>query len=166
MNTKDFTLDQTRGLATSSATGCRLLLQPGLSGPLLLRHVEVVLPSRSTVEHRAEPARRKLYISRLQPACARQLHCTVDMKDTFIVAKAFGTSSGPPIDARWNFRCDINNDRLIDMKDLGLVAKWFGNSSAPWTPALIGTRPNQTSSPFFYFCSGHATLSPFSFRNQ
>jgi hypothetical protein len=57
---------------------------------------------------------------------------TVDMKDIGIVAKAFGTSFGPPQDARWVYRGDINNDRKIDLKDVGLVARQFDESSAAW----------------------------------
>jgi len=56
----------------------------------------------------------------------------VDMKDVGTVSKAFGTSFGPPQDARWVFRGDINLDRKVDMKDIGLTSKQFGQNSAVW----------------------------------
>jgi len=58
----------------------------------------------------------------------------VDAKDIGKVAKAFGSSPGPPIHPRWCFRCDITNDRKIDAKDLALVCKYFGKTSPPWQP--------------------------------
>jgi hypothetical protein len=56
------------------------------------------------------------------------------MKDIGAYARSFGAAYGPPMDLRWNFRCDFNNDRKIDMKDIGGVAKNFGKTSATWTP--------------------------------
>jgi peptide/nickel transport system substrate-binding protein len=58
----------------------------------------------------------------------------IDIKDISIVAKAFGSSPGPPIHPRWNFRADVNNDRKVDIEDLVAVAKFFGMSSNTWSP--------------------------------
>jgi len=56
-----------------------------------------------------------------------------NMLDVGATAASFGAVYGPPINSRWNFRCDFNNDRKIDMRDIGVVAKNFGKTSAPWT---------------------------------
>jgi peptide/nickel transport system substrate-binding protein len=57
----------------------------------------------------------------------------VDAKDIGMVAKAFGSSPGPPVHPRWCYRADLNNDRKIDAKDIGKVCKLFGKTSPPWT---------------------------------
>jgi peptide/nickel transport system substrate-binding protein len=57
-----------------------------------------------------------------------------NMFDIGMAASSFGATYGPPISARWNFRCDFNNDRKVDMKDIGGVAKNFGKTSTSWTP--------------------------------
>jgi peptide/nickel transport system substrate-binding protein len=58
-----------------------------------------------------------------------------NMVDVGAAAACFGAAYGPPIDPRWVYRCDFNNDREIDMKDIGGVAKNFGKISVPWTPS-------------------------------
>ena len=58
----------------------------------------------------------------------------IDMVDIGMAAASFGAVFGPPIGARWVYRCDFNNDRKINMKDIGGVAKNFGKTSATWTP--------------------------------
>jgi len=58
----------------------------------------------------------------------------VNMLDIGTTAASFGAIFGPPMSARWIFRCDYDNNRQINMKDIGFVAKNFGKSSAAWTP--------------------------------
>lgn len=42
----------------------------------------------------------------------------------------------PPVDPRWVYRVDFNNDRKIDIKDVSYVAKYFGSGTTPiWTPS-------------------------------
>ncbi|MEM3549637.1 MAG: ABC transporter substrate-binding protein [Candidatus Bathyarchaeia archaeon] len=50
----------------------------------------------------------------------------VNGKDVATVSKAFGSSPGPPIHARWNFRADVNNDRKVDAVDLAIICRNFG----------------------------------------
>jgi len=57
-----------------------------------------------------------------------------NMVDIGTTAASFGAAYGPPIGARWVYRCDFNNDRKIDMKDIGGVAQNFGKTSTMWTP--------------------------------
>jgi peptide/nickel transport system substrate-binding protein len=59
----------------------------------------------------------------------------VDILDIFIVANAFGSSYGPPIHPRWNFRADISNDRKIDILDVVAIAKNFMKTSPIWVPS-------------------------------
>lgn len=59
-----------------------------------------------------------------------------NMIDIASAAASFGAAYGPPIGAKWNFRCDFNNDRRIDMKDIAGVAKNFGKTSSVWTPSF------------------------------
>ena len=59
---------------------------------------------------------------------------TVNIVDITVVAQAFGSSFGPPMNPRWNFRTDINNDRRISIADIAVVAKNFGKPSATWIP--------------------------------
>jgi len=47
----------------------------------------------------------------------------VDMKDIYVVAKAFGSYGGHP---SWNSNADLNSDGKIDMKDIYAVAIRFG----------------------------------------
>jgi len=47
----------------------------------------------------------------------------VDIKDVFVVAKAFGADSENP---RWNSKADLNGDGKVDIKDVFVVAKAFG----------------------------------------
>jgi peptide/nickel transport system substrate-binding protein len=61
----------------------------------------------------------------------------VDMRDIGIVAKAFGTTFGPPQGVRWVYRADINNDRVVNMKDIGLAARQFGRNSSAWVPSSV-----------------------------
>jgi len=49
----------------------------------------------------------------------------VDMRDIFIVARAFGSEPGHP---RWDPRADINGDGRVDMRDVYIVAKNFGKT--------------------------------------
>jgi hypothetical protein len=58
-----------------------------------------------------------------------------NMIDIGTTAASFGAVYGPPMSAKWNFRCDFNNDRRIDMKDIGRVAKNFGKESSVWNPS-------------------------------
>jgi len=50
----------------------------------------------------------------------------VDMDDIGFAALAFGSSFGPPIHARWNFRADVDNNRQVDMTDIGWIALYYG----------------------------------------
>jgi len=50
----------------------------------------------------------------------------VDMKDVYLVAKAFGTYLNHP---NWNPTADLNGDNKVDMRDIYLVARGFG-----WKP--------------------------------
>jgi peptide/nickel transport system substrate-binding protein len=59
----------------------------------------------------------------------------VNIVDIAMVAQAFGSSYGPPIDPRWQFRADINNDRVVNIIDIAAVASNFGKTSAIWTPS-------------------------------
>lgn len=49
----------------------------------------------------------------------------VDMKDIYLVIKAFGSYPSHP---RWNPNTDINNDNKIDMKDVYIIVKNFGKT--------------------------------------
>lgn len=51
----------------------------------------------------------------------------VDVKDVFLVYKAFGSSSGSP---NWNPLADLNGDGNVDVKDVFIVAKNFGKQYA------------------------------------
>jgi peptide/nickel transport system substrate-binding protein len=96
----------------------------------------------------------------------------VDMKDIGTVARAFGTSYGPPVGARWVYRADVNNDRKVDMKDIGYVAKQFGGSSAKWTSGFsvvvspIGTLENVTTArtPVTFTSTISGGVSPFTYQ--
>jgi peptide/nickel transport system substrate-binding protein len=59
----------------------------------------------------------------------------VDILDIFIVANAFGSTYGPSIDPRWQFRADVNNDRAVNILDIFAVASYYGKTSAIWTPS-------------------------------
>jgi hypothetical protein len=50
----------------------------------------------------------------------------VDLKDVYLVGKAFGSSPGDP---KWNPLADVNRDGRIDLKDYFVLAKHFGHSS-------------------------------------
>ena len=58
----------------------------------------------------------------------------VDIIDISLVAKAFGSSFGPPMHARWIFRCDIDNNRKVNIIDIAAVAKYFRQTSSTWSP--------------------------------
>jgi len=58
-----------------------------------------------------------------------------DMKDIGTTAASFGAIFGPPMSAKWIYRCDFNNDRKIDMKDIGGAAKNFCKTSPVWVPS-------------------------------
>jgi len=47
----------------------------------------------------------------------------VNIKDTVIVAKAFGAHQGDP---RWDSKADLNNDNMVDLADLFIMSKHFG----------------------------------------
>jgi len=49
----------------------------------------------------------------------------VDMKDTGIVVKAYGSY---PDHSGWNPDADVNRDYKVDMKDVGVVTKYFGST--------------------------------------
>jgi peptide/nickel transport system substrate-binding protein len=57
----------------------------------------------------------------------------VDAKDIGVVSKAFGSSPGPPIHARWFYRADVNNDRKVDASDLATVCRLYGKTGPVWT---------------------------------
>jgi peptide/nickel transport system substrate-binding protein len=59
-----------------------------------------------------------------------------NMIDIGTTAASFGAIYGPPMSAKWVYRCDFNNDRKVDMKDIGGVAKNFGKTSTAWTPPV------------------------------
>lgn len=46
-----------------------------------------------------------------------------DIKDTVIVARAFGTSPDHP---RWNAQADLNKDNKVDLTDLFIISQHFG----------------------------------------
>jgi len=50
---------------------------------------------------------------------------TVNIKDLFQIAKAFGASLGQE---KWNSNADLNEDRLIKISDLFIIAKNFGKT--------------------------------------
>jgi len=51
---------------------------------------------------------------------------SVTMDDIGFACLAFGSSYGPPIHPRWNFRADVDNNRQIDMTDIGYICLYFG----------------------------------------
>jgi outer membrane protein assembly factor BamB len=57
----------------------------------------------------------------------------VDIKDSYAVAKAFGSSEeGPdPPGHPWNPNCDINDDHKVDSKDSYIVSKNYGYEEPP-----------------------------------
>lgn len=48
----------------------------------------------------------------------------VDMKDTGLVSRLYGTGFG---DARYNWTCDLNADGKIEMKDIGIISRDYGH---------------------------------------
>jgi peptide/nickel transport system substrate-binding protein len=72
------------------------------------------------------------------PQLSNRLPCDVNydgkvnILDITIVAQAFGSSYGPPIDPRWQFRADIDNNRVINIVDIAAVASYYGKTSASW----------------------------------
>ena len=58
----------------------------------------------------------------------------VNIIDIAAVAKAFDSAYGPPIDPRWQFRADIDNNRVVNVLDIGVVARDFGRTSNIWAP--------------------------------
>jgi peptide/nickel transport system substrate-binding protein len=58
----------------------------------------------------------------------------INIFDLATVAQAFGSSYGPPIHPRWNFRADVDNNRVVDISDLKAIAACFGQKSAVWVP--------------------------------
>jgi hypothetical protein len=55
--------------------------------------------------------------------------CKVDVKDTVLVIKYFGSYPGHPTKP-WNPNADINFDNKVDVKDMVLVNKYFGTYCA------------------------------------
>lgn len=51
---------------------------------------------------------------------------SVTMDDIGFACLAFGSSFGPPIHPRWNFRADVDNNRQVDMTDIGYICLFFG----------------------------------------
>jgi peptide/nickel transport system substrate-binding protein len=51
---------------------------------------------------------------------------SVTMDDIGFACLAFGSSFGPPIHPRWNFRADVDNNRQVDMTDIGWICLYFG----------------------------------------
>jgi len=66
--------------------------------------------------------------------CDVNYNGVVNIQDVTIVALAFGSSFGPPVHARWNFRADINNDRKVDIMDITSVAINYQKTSTTWVP--------------------------------
>jgi peptide/nickel transport system substrate-binding protein len=58
----------------------------------------------------------------------------IDIVDIAKVAQAFGSGYGPPTHQRWNFRADIDNNRIVDIADIKAVANYFGQTCAVWVP--------------------------------
>jgi hypothetical protein len=60
----------------------------------------------------------------------------IDVKDVAAVARAYGTSYGPPTAANWVFRADVNNDRRVDIKDVHYVASYYDMKDplGKWVP--------------------------------
>ena len=58
----------------------------------------------------------------------------VNIQDIAAVAGSFGASYGPPINARWTFRADIDNNRNINIVDITAVARQWQKTSAVWVP--------------------------------
>jgi len=58
----------------------------------------------------------------------------IDIVDIAKVAQAFGSDYGPPTHQRWNFRADIDNNRIVDIADIRAVANYFGQTCAVWVP--------------------------------
>jgi len=56
----------------------------------------------------------------------------VDDLDFDAVTRAYGSYYGPPPHWKWNFRCDVSNDRQVNMQDT--VVKDYGKTSAIWMP--------------------------------
>jgi len=50
---------------------------------------------------------------------------TVDIKDLFVIAKAYNSEPGSP---RWNPKADINVDDLVNIRDLYIVARDYGKT--------------------------------------
>ena len=57
----------------------------------------------------------------------------VNIVDITVVAQAFGASYGPPIHPRWQFRADIDGNRVVNIIDIAAVAKYFTKTSSTWT---------------------------------
>jgi peptide/nickel transport system substrate-binding protein len=57
----------------------------------------------------------------------------VNIVDITVIAGSFGSSFGPPIHPRWQFRADIDNNRVVNIIDIAAVAKYFTKTSATWT---------------------------------
>jgi peptide/nickel transport system substrate-binding protein len=57
----------------------------------------------------------------------------VNIVDITVVAQAFGASFGPPIHPRWQFRADIDGNRVVNIIDIAAVAKYFTKTSSTWS---------------------------------
>ncbi len=57
----------------------------------------------------------------------------VNIVDITVIAQAFGASYGPPLHPRWQFRADIDNNRVVNIIDIAVVAKYFRQTSSTWT---------------------------------
>jgi hypothetical protein len=58
---------------------------------------------------------------------------TVNIRDLFPIAKAFGTELGDP---NWNEIADLNKDDQVDIKDIFMVAKKYG-IDCPWRALTV-----------------------------
>jgi hypothetical protein len=61
----------------------------------------------------------------------------INIKDTVVVAKAFGAHQGDP---RWDLKADLNGDNVVDLADLFIISKHFGEPRVLVVPEYwIGT---------------------------
>lgn len=72
-----------------------------------------------------------------QPSCDLNHDGVVDLKDVFVVAKAFGTY---PADPKWNWSADIDFSLKVDLKDYFAVSRSYGKKVSYISMADIGNR--------------------------
>jgi len=101
---------------TSTSTTTHSFTQPGNYTVTL-----TVTDSQS----RTNQTSQTVQISQFQTWDVNQDH-VCNMKDLALVARAFGSSRGPPPSSNWNPAADVNGDGVVNMKDIALVARHFG----------------------------------------